>query len=99
MSENKSSISQASSYEEIGEFWDTHDITDYWDLTETVDFEVEIKSEISLLALEPSLASKTADLARQKGVSLETLVNLWIRDRLEEELNGKATALEAKVAL
>jgi hypothetical protein len=26
MSANKSSISQAASYQEIGEFWDTHDV-------------------------------------------------------------------------
>ena len=32
MAENKlSSISQADSYERIGEFWDTHDFTDYDD--------------------------------------------------------------------
>ena len=31
MSENKTSISQAQSYQEIGQFWDTHDVTDYWD--------------------------------------------------------------------
>jgi hypothetical protein len=92
MNENKSSISKASSYEEIGEFWDTHDVTDYWDLTEAVDFEVDIESEIRLLVLEPSLASKTADVARRKGVSLETLVNLWVRDRLEEELSDHPVA-------
>jgi hypothetical protein len=93
MNENKSSISQARSYEEIGEFWDTHDITDYWDLTEAVEFEVNIESEITLLALEPSLASKTADLARRKGISLETLVNLWVKDRLEAELTNRTVAL------
>ena len=35
-----SSISKASSYEEMGEFWDTHDLTDYWDQTYKVDFKV-----------------------------------------------------------
>ena len=27
----KSSISKAQSYQEIGEFWDTHNLSDYWD--------------------------------------------------------------------
>ena len=31
--------------EEIGEFWDTHDLTDYWDETEEVEFQVNLKSE------------------------------------------------------
>ena len=29
----KSSISKAQSYTDIGEFWDTHDLADYWDQT------------------------------------------------------------------
>jgi hypothetical protein len=45
MNENKSSISQANSYLEIGEFWDNHDVTDYWEQTKPVDFEVDIQSE------------------------------------------------------
>ncbi len=31
--------------EEIGEFWDTHDFADYWDETEEVEFQVNLKSE------------------------------------------------------
>ncbi len=42
MSESKSSISQAQSYRGIGEFWDTHDLADYWEQTESVEFEVDI---------------------------------------------------------
>ena len=29
--------------EEIGEFWDTHDLADYWDETQEVEFQVNIK--------------------------------------------------------
>ena len=28
------------SYEEIGEFWDTHSLADYWDQTEPAEFEI-----------------------------------------------------------
>ena len=45
MSRGKSSISKASSYKEIGEFWDTHDLGDYWEQTQPVEFEVDIQSE------------------------------------------------------
>ncbi len=31
--------------EEIGEFWDTHDLADYWEETEEVEFQVNLKSE------------------------------------------------------
>lgn len=36
--EGKTSISKAGSYEEIGEFWDNHDFTDYLDDSQIVDF-------------------------------------------------------------
>jgi hypothetical protein len=46
MSEAKSSILQAESYKEMGEFWDTHDVTEFWDQTEPADIEVEIQPEV-----------------------------------------------------
>ncbi len=42
MKTDTSSISQAQSYRAIGEFWDTHDVTDFWDATEPVEFEVDL---------------------------------------------------------
>ncbi len=31
--------------EEIGEFWDTHDLADYWDETQEVEFQVDLRSK------------------------------------------------------
>ena len=31
--------------EEIGEFWDTHSLADYWDETHEVEFQVDLKSD------------------------------------------------------
>lgn len=45
LDESKSSISQAQSYRAIGEFWDTHDVIDYWEATKPVEFEIDIQSE------------------------------------------------------
>ncbi len=42
---NKSSFSKVSSYQEIGEYWDAHDLGEIWDETEEVDFEVDLQSE------------------------------------------------------
>jgi hypothetical protein len=85
MDENKSSISQAQSYKEIGEFWDTHDLADYWDQTEPVEFEVDIQSEVRYYPLESTLAASIAEIARQRGVSVETLLNLWVQEKLQEQ--------------
>jgi hypothetical protein len=39
MSENKK-IPEFENYEEMAEFWDTHDLTDYWEQTEPAEFEI-----------------------------------------------------------
>ena len=31
--------------EEIGEFWDTHSLADYWGATHEVEFQVNLKSQ------------------------------------------------------
>ena len=90
MDEDKSSISKAQSYREIGEFWDRHDVTDYWEQTEAVEFEVNLESDVRLVALEPDLASKANEVAWKKGISLETLLNLWVREKLDENLQQAA---------
>ncbi len=44
MGKNKSSISDATSYLSIGEFWDENDLGEYWEKTENVEFTVDLQS-------------------------------------------------------
>ncbi len=85
MAENKSSISKASSYREIGEYWDAHDAGEIWDETEEVEFEVDLESDVFYYAVETSLSSKLHSIAEQRGVSAETLINLWVQEKLSQE--------------
>ncbi len=86
MSENKntqpSSISQAETLEEIGEFWDTHSLDDYWDKTREVEFEVRAKQR-KRITLEPHIYQQLELEARMRGVVPETLVNLWLAEKLQ----------------
>ena len=84
MSEDKSSISQAESYQAIGDFWDTHDLGEFWEQTEPAAFEVDIRSEVTYYAVETDLALKVRSLAEQRGVSAETLLNLWVQEKVIE---------------
>ena len=86
MKGNKSSISKADSYEKIGKFWDTHDVTDFWEQTKEVEFEVEIESQKTYFPVETSLSTKMSAIAKEHGVSTETLLNLWIARNVAEEL-------------
>ncbi|MDT5061411.1 MAG: hypothetical protein QOH63_1870 [Acidobacteriota bacterium] len=89
MRKNKSSISDADSYKEIGEFWDKHDLADYWDQTEPVEFEVDIQSEATYFPVEMSLSEKLISIAERRGVSPETLLNLWVQEKLRDEATSK----------
>ena len=84
MSNNRTSVSQANTYRQIGEFWDTYDAADYWEQTEPVEFEVDIESEVRYFALESTLATQVAEFARHKGISAETLLNLWVQEKIHE---------------
>lgn len=86
MDENKktklSGISQAKNLEEIGEFWDTHSLDDYWDKTHEVEFEVRAKQK-KRVAVEPQIYKELENEARVRGVVPETLVNLWLAEKLQ----------------
>lgn len=82
MSVARSSISQAQSYQEMGKFWDTHDLTDFWDQTAPAEFEVDIRSEVTYYPVDVTLSDRLAEVARRRGVSAETLLNLWVQERL-----------------
>ena len=84
MSESKSSISQAKTYQEIGQFWDTHDLADYWNQTEEVHFEVDVQSEVTYYALDRHLSHRLIQMAHKRGVSAQTLLNLWVQEKLRD---------------
>ena len=85
MRKGKSSISKAKSYKEIGEFWDIHDLSDFWDQTKRVKFEVGIESEITYCSLDKRLAEEAQSIAQKRGVSADTLINLWVQEKIQEQ--------------
>jgi len=86
MRKHKSSISKAKSYREIGEFWDTHDLSEYWERTKAAGFRINIQSEVTYYALDNELSSKIRALSKQKGISADTLLNLWVQEKLQERI-------------
>ncbi len=78
----KSSISKASSYREIGRYWDRHSLAPIWDRTRPVEFTVDLQGEMTYFPLKTSLASKVRAVAKRRGVSAATLLNSWVREKL-----------------
>jgi len=81
MGESKlSSVSRAGSVEKTGEFWDSHDFTDFDDpAAPDVDFKVRCG-----IPLEADLLARVEQQASRRGISAETLVNLWLQEKLAE---------------
>lgn len=86
MSENnnnqRSSISNANSREEIGEYWDSHSLADHWDQTHEVEFEIRAPHRITL---EPEVYARLEEQAESQGVSLVALANAWLKEKLSGE--------------
>ena len=86
MKENKdeqvTNISKARTVEEIADFWDTHSLADHWDETHEVDFEVRMQRKCRV-TLTPDIYEKIEKQAQEQGVLPETLVNMWLAERLQ----------------
>ena len=85
MRKGRSTLSKAKSYKEIGDFWDTHDLSDFWNHTKKVEFDVDIRSEITYYSLDKKLAEQVQSVAQRRGVSPDTLINLWVQEKLQEQ--------------
>jgi len=85
MKRNRSSLSKAISYKEIGEYWDGHDLSEFWGKTKKVKFDVQIESEVTYYPIEKSLSEKVQSVAKKQGISSDTLINLWIQQKLQEK--------------
>jgi len=84
MPANKSSVSKTNSPEKIGEFWDKHDFTEFDD-PNAPDAEFNITVAIPI---EPDLLSDIEELAHMRGIKVETLVNLWLKEKVVEMKAG-----------
>ncbi len=78
-------IPELQSYAEIGEFWDTHSLADYWDETEPAEFEISpMARQRYLISVDSNLLMRAQRVAHRRGVSTEILINLLLEQRLHE---------------
>ncbi len=89
MAENeivRESIPEFETLEEIADFWDAHSTADYDDLTHEVQFDIRLPSSPKSINILPELGEKLTLFAQTHGVSLETLVNVWLTEKAIEAL-------------
>ena len=71
------------SAEEAGRFWDTHDLADFWDETRAVGVTFKIRRRHYCVSVSPVIARKLRKISLEQGVSTETVVNLWLQEKLQ----------------
>jgi len=76
---------QFTSFEKLANFWETHDLTDYEDQLHEVKFKIAPKpTRQYIVTLSDELNKTMHKVAGREGVSMQTLVNLWVQERLQQ---------------
>jgi len=68
--------------EEFSDFWDNHSSADYEDDMKSVEVQIELSSGKAYCPVAKELLRHVRKQAHLQGVSTETLVNLWLQERL-----------------
>jgi len=68
--------------EELSDFWDTHSSADYEEAMEPVEVEINLSASKVYCPVAKDLLRQVRQRAHQQGVSTETLINLWLQEKL-----------------
>ena len=79
--------------EEAAAFWDSHSTADYENLMHEAHFDVDIQRRLFLVPIEGQLAKEVTAIAEREGLGLETLVNLWLQEKLTGGVRTQTPAL------
>ena len=61
-------------------FWDSHSVADY--PSHTIEMEYAPEERKVIIPIEDELIAELKERADEDGISIEALVNLWIREKL-----------------
>jgi predicted DNA binding CopG/RHH family protein len=94
-------IPKFKSEKEEARFWDTHDLSQYWDQLEEVDEMIELAPELAkriqermkkrmlAIRLEEWQIARTKEIAQKKGLPYQQLMRQWISKGIRQESDPK----------
>lgn len=74
------------SREDEAEWWDTHDLGDYFHEMEDVEIVFDLdkpRDQTLIVRLQKDLKSRLEKIARSKGLNISTLARMWLIERLQ----------------
>ena len=75
------SISKSRTLQALADFWDRQDTSNH--PLNRVEFEVNINVRQHYVAIDPEVLTGVRKVAHARGLSAESLINLWLQERLE----------------
>jgi len=84
MAKSKKDLPPSRSLDELVEFFDTHDMGEYWERMPEAHFDIDIKRRTQLVAIDEELIDRLSQVAKLKQASVETLINSWLREKILE---------------
>lgn len=83
MAKNKAKpFPRLKSVDELVEFFDKHDMGDYWDRLLKAEFDVNIKTRKHLVAIDEKIISSINQIAKSKRVTSAKLINTWLLEKI-----------------
>ena len=93
MEKNKGkTLPRSRSLNELVDFFETHDMGDYWEHMPEAYFDVNIRKRTHLVALEEDIVDKLTEIAKTKKISSESLINTWLKDKIRRAIKIQKVA-------
>lgn len=73
-------------YEEEANWFDTHDVSEFWDELEPVDIHFQLekpKEENIVVRVQKPIKKRLEQIARRKGLNISSLTRMWIMEKLQ----------------
>lgn len=70
------------SVDELVDFFDKHDMGDYWDQLPKAEFEVNLRTRKHLVAIDEKMIPTLNAIAKSKRVPSAKLINTWLREKI-----------------
>jgi hypothetical protein len=83
---NTPKLPQTDSIQELAQFWDTHDLTDFEGQLEEVTEPVFDRDTTVQIHLESDEVDAVTKIAQSKGVANADLIRQWVVEKLDQEV-------------
>ena len=82
--EEQAAREDVQAYAEAVEHFETHDLGDELEEMPPAQFDVHVSPRRTLYPLNAELSERLRDIARQRGVTAEGLLNLWVQEKVAQ---------------